>query len=75
MSSVALPVLAFMFNRPDEIVYMALGISVLLILKRITANWEPISKEYSFVQVAKNRILFDRDVYERIEWTNRRPKL
>ena len=75
VSTLALPVLAFMFNRPDEIVYMALGISVLLILKRITANWEPIPKEYSFVQVAKNRILFDRDVYERIEWTNRRPKL
>ena len=75
ISILLLPVLAFLFDRPQELVYMALGISVLLIAKRITANWEPISSEYSLVQVAKNRILWDRDVSGKTEWTNRRPKL
>ena len=73
ISMLLLPVLAFVFDRPPEIMYMTLGIDGLLILKRLTANWQPLSSEYPLIVVMGCRILWDRDVPRKIHWTGRRP--
>ncbi len=69
----ALPLLAFLFSRPPEVLYMCVAIGVMLLAKRVTANWEPLPRKYPFLRVMMNRILWDRDVSKRDEWTERRP--
>ena len=73
-SMLALPALAFLFGQPDEIVYMTLVTGTLLMLKRLTANWERPAGEYTLAQVMVNRVLWDRDVPRKIEWTSRQPR-
>ena len=69
-----LPVFAIIFDRPPEIFYMVLGIGVLLILKRLTANWEPPVRDYPLPQVLMFRALWDRDVPKQAQWTERNPQ-
>jgi glycerol-3-phosphate acyltransferase PlsY len=69
----ALPVLAFAFDRPPEILAMTLGISVLLLAKRLTANWERPVSGYPVIRVLAYRALWDRDVPRNVQWTGRRP--
>ena len=52
---------------------MTLAIGLLLIMKRLTANWEPSSGEYSLMRVAIYRALWDRDVPKKVQWTRRQP--
>jgi glycerol-3-phosphate acyltransferase PlsY len=73
ISILLLPVLAYLFNRPTEILYMNLGIGALLILKRVTANWEPPGTEYALARVVAYRVLWDRDVPRKAQWTKRGP--
>ena len=73
ISMFLLPVLAYLFSRPTELFYMTLAIGLLLTMKRLTANWEPVSGEYSLMRVALNRALWDRDVPKRVAWTRRHP--
>ena len=68
-----LPGLAYLFSRPTEVFYMTLTIGLLLIMKRLTANWEPFSGEYSLMRVAIYRALWDRDVPKKVQWTRRQP--
>ena len=68
-----LPALAYLFSRPAELIYMTLAIGFLLTMKRLTANWEPISGEYPLMRVAFYRALWDRDVPKKIQWTRRQP--
>ena len=70
---VLLPVLALVFDEPPEIVYMTLGIGGLLILKRLTANWERPSPDYPLAAVLGLRVLWDRDVPRRMTWVGRSP--
>ena len=72
-SLILLPILAIVFKRPDEILIMNLGIAALLIAKRLTANWEAPAEGYAIYQVMLNRILWDRDVPRKAQWTERRP--
>ena len=69
----ALPVLAYLFEQPVELIYMSAAIGVLLILKRLTANWEKPPEEYSLRRVLVRRLLWDRDVPGREPWTTRNP--
>ena len=73
ISLLALPVLAFVFDRPPEILAMTLGIGILLLAKRLTANWERPVSGYPLVQVLAYRALWDRDVPRNVQWTGRRP--
>lgn len=73
MSMLALPVLAFIFDRPPEVLYMTLGIGGLLVLKRLTANWERPTSQYPLANILVYRVLWDRDVPKKAEWTRRRP--
>ena len=70
---VALPMLAYLFDRPTEVLIMCAGIFVLLIAKRLTANWEPLPAGTQALQVLALRALFDRDVPRQESWTERRP--
>ena len=70
----ALPLLAFLFDRQTEILYMTLMIGLLLLLKRLTANWESPVNGYPLAKVLAFRIIWDRDVPDKADWTNRRPR-
>lgn len=74
MSILALPLLTVFFDRPVETTYCAIVISVTLLLKRLTANWEAPSGDTPVHQVLTYRLLFDRDVSLHEEWTKRQSR-
>ncbi len=72
--ALALPFLAWMRGQPAEIVWMLVAITLLMVTKRTTANWEwPKTDGSGFLRVLTNRILWDRDESAKEEWTVRRP--
>ncbi|MCH8060916.1 MAG: glycerol-3-phosphate acyltransferase [Chloroflexi bacterium] len=73
VSMIALPILAFLFGRPLEVVVMSVIIGVLLLLKRATANWQMPASDSGLIRVLVYRILWDRDVSKKLEWTSRLP--
>jgi glycerol-3-phosphate acyltransferase PlsY len=68
-----LPVLTVLFGRPVEVTGAAIGVGLLLLSKRVTANWEPPVSGYPLRNVLINRLLLDRDVPRKADWVNRRP--
>lgn len=70
----ALIILNLLFDRPNEIFYLSLSIGLILIIKRITANWEPLNKKQSKFKLLLNRIIWDRDIRNKEEWVNRLPE-
>jgi len=70
-SMIALPVLALVFGRPAEVVYMTVGIGVLLMLKRLTGNWQMPPSDRKLVGVLVSRALWDRDFRHKGPSTNR----
>jgi len=76
VAMLALPVLAYVFQEPPErvyMVYMGIGITLILVLKRLTSNWERPRGDYPLLHVLAFRLLWDRDVPRKKEWTGRRP--
>ncbi len=64
---------AYVLGQPVEIVLVLLGLVVLVVLKRLTGNWErPLAGEPA-ARVFLYRLLYDRDVSDRDEWTRRMP--
>lgn len=59
---VILPVLAYLFGQPTEVLFLTLFLGALLVLKRLTANWQLPDQDYSLMMVLANRVLWDRDV-------------
>ena len=74
VSLILIPLLAYRREQPLETVLTVIAVGTVLVAKRLTANWEPIPKEYGVLRVLAFRILWDRDVPKRVEWTNRRPQ-
>ena len=74
IAMLALPLLAFVFDRPTEVLVMTLGVGGVLTAKRLTANWEMPSGEYPLVKVIGYRVIWDRDVPKRVQWTRRSPR-
>ena len=74
VAMVSLPVLAYRFDRPAEMLTVSVGIGVLLMTKRLTANWEPLPAGSSALRVLAYRALWDRDVTKQESWTERRPE-
>ncbi|MDA1189587.1 MAG: glycerol-3-phosphate acyltransferase [Chloroflexi bacterium] len=75
IAMVSLPVLALIFGRPPEIIYACIGMSLLLLAKRLTANWESPRNNYPLSIVFFCRVLWDRDVPRRNDWVKRRPQV
>ena len=74
ISILAFPALATMLDKPPEVVITAVCISLILLGKRLTANWEKPLSKYGIPRVLLYRILWDRDVPRKVEWTERRHK-
>ena len=74
VAMIALPISAFALGRDPAIVWMCAIIGVLLVAKRLTANWERPDSEQSLAHILMCRMLWDRDVARRAEWTERAPK-
>ena len=71
----ALPAAAALTQRPPVIIYMMVGMALLLVAKRLTANWEPPSTgPYGLPRVLLYRFLWDRDVPGKDSWTGRQPQ-
>ena len=73
VAALAIPVLAHLFSEPSELVYASGAMALLMLIKRLTANWETPPGEYSLPRVLANRFLWDRDVPHKERWTDRRP--
>ena len=58
VSILLLPVIAHFRDQPLEAVLTVVAIGVLMIAKRLTANWEPIPKQYGVLRVIAFRILW-----------------
>lgn len=79
IAMVALPATAFSLNtleiadRPPEIVLLCALICAILIAKRLTANWERPPAKQPVIETLICRMLWDRDVRHRQDWTERTP--
>jgi len=65
------PALAYFLDRPQQILCLSIGVTMLLLCKRLTANWEPFPKGSLLNKVLVLRLLFDRDVLNRNDWIRR----
>lgn len=68
VSFIALPFIAMQFNSPPILTYTCLFLLLVLILKRITGNWENPRLHNKIHSTLFNRILFDRDISSRKNW-------
>ena len=66
----AAPILAYFFRQPPELVYVASCMAAVLVLKRLTANWT-LPRQDGLLGVMMRRLLWDRDVGPKEEWTTR----
>ena len=69
-----LPVLTVLFRQPIELHFMAIAIGIVLMLKRLTANWERPVEGHAKARVLLYRLVWDRDVAHDEDWTARRPE-
>lgn len=69
----SLSVVSGLMDKPSEFILSSVCVSLILLGKRLTANWERLSPEYGFMRVMVYRLLWDRDVPRKVEWTERRP--
>ncbi len=69
----ALPLAGLAFGREPEVILTIVAICLMMFLKRLTANWERPPSEYPLRKVLVYRLVWDRDVPKRAEWTERRP--
>ena len=65
-----LPILSVSLHRPVELVLICILGIMILIIKRLLANGEPIG-ENDRLFVIFNRIIFDRDISNRKQWITR----
>ena len=73
VAALTIPILAHLFSEPSELVYASVAMALLMLIKRLTANWESPRGEYSLPRVLAYRLLWDRDVPRKESWTDRRP--
>ena len=69
----ALPLAALALGKPAQTAQSAAIIVLLIAVKRLTANWERPKTEYALRNVLLYRLVWDRDVPKRVEWTGRNP--
>ena len=70
---ILLPLLGLLFNQPIGYVYLTIVMSSVMILKRLTGNFEKIdTQKYSLLKVLFCRIIWDRDMPDRQAWMRRK---
>ena len=75
VAMISLPLQAYFFREETELIYLTLGIALILVIKRLIANWERPAGGHPLPRVLVYRLLWDRDVPRSEEWTGRRPGL
>jgi len=71
---VTLPALAHYTGQPRALVWATLGMLLLIILKRLEANREPLPPGRERWEVLARRLLLDRDIEDWKSWAHRRPE-
>jgi len=71
VSLILLVPLTVIFGRDIHIILFALGISTVLLVKRITANGESIDETGHTINVLLCRLIWDRDIRSRNLWISR----
>ena len=71
ISLIFLVPLTVIFGRDIHIILFALGISTILLVKRITANGESIDETGHTINVLLCRLIWDRDIRSRNLWISR----
>lgn len=72
---ILLPVFARMLNGPDYVVWLALGMTVITVVKRLEANRRPLPEDpQERREVILRRIFLDRDIQDFEEWIRREPE-
>jgi len=72
---ILLPVFAGLFDGPKSMLWLALGMTVITILKRLEANGRPLPEDpQERHEVILRRIFLDRDIQDHEEWIRREPE-
>ncbi len=67
------PLMALALDRSLEAIVMTLVVLVLLVVKRLVANWQRPLENEPLTRVLFYRLLVDRDIASREDWVSRRP--
>jgi len=73
LAGVSLPFASLGFGEPLALTLCLMGMVLLMMIKRLIANWNLTPLVAEWKQVALYRILFDRDVRTREAWVYRKP--
>ena len=72
---ILLPVFAALFDGPKSMLWLALGMTVITVLKRLEANGRPLPEDpQERHEVILRRIFLDRDIQDHEEWIRREPE-
>jgi glycerol-3-phosphate acyltransferase PlsY len=72
---ILLPVFAALFDGPKSMLWLALGMTAITILKRLEANGRPLPEDpQERHEVILRRIFLDRDIQDHEEWIRREPE-
>ena len=70
---VLVPGAAWLLAQPSAVVLACVGATVLLGAKRLTGNWQPMVPGHSPARVLLYRLVYDRDIRDRMQWVTRTP--
>ncbi len=68
-----LPMWVLAFDDPTVLIWFCAGSVILMVLKRLLSNWQPLPVNLPKGRVLLNRLLRDRDVARRADWVGRLP--
>ena len=72
---ILLPVFAALFDGPKSMLWLALGMTIITVLKRLEANGRPLPEDpQERHEVILRRIFLDRDIQDHEEWIRREPE-
>jgi len=72
---ILLPVFAALFDGPESMLWLALGMTIITVLKRLEANGRPLPEDpQERHEVILRRIFLDRDIQDHEEWIRREPE-
>ena len=73
---IIIPVISLLLNRDEAICLLMPGILLLIIFKRITANWKTAPTENDTIyHILLNRLVWDRDTHLKENWISRKSTL
>jgi glycerol-3-phosphate acyltransferase PlsY len=74
ISLALLPLWGVVVKEPNVVIWYCMGLLALVILKRLLSNWTPLPAGLPRKKVLFNRLFWDRDVDDRLDWVCRVPK-